>query len=85
MDSSFRIIDPFIRQPTIIELERLPEEMKILVKDITQIEDQEGAVKYAYKALSKRYRLPYFNLSTSRPLFHHQHLFPLGKNRILAL
>lgn len=56
MHASFRIIDPFLTRPPVMTLENLPEEIKSLVNEIAQIEDQQTAVRYAYDALSKKYR-----------------------------
>lgn len=56
MNSSFRIIDPFITRPPVVGFVDLPEEMQALVREIVEIPDQKTAVKYAYEVLAKRYR-----------------------------
>ncbi|MDP3957795.1 MAG: hypothetical protein Q8Q10_04850 [bacterium] len=56
MNSSFRIIDPFLTRPPVVAFDDLPEEMKSLAGEISQREDQRTAVRYAYEALAKKYR-----------------------------
>lgn len=56
MNSSFRIIDPFVTRPSVVCFDDLPEEMKLLVSEISQIEDQRAAIEYAYEALAKKYQ-----------------------------
>ncbi len=56
MNSSFQIIDPFLARPRVPDIKNLPSEMQTLANKISQIEDQQMAVKYAYDTLSKKYR-----------------------------
>lgn len=56
MQASFRIIDPFLSHPPVIDLEALPQGMQIIASEISQIEDQRAAIRYAYDTLSKKYR-----------------------------
>lgn len=55
MNSSFRIIDPFLSCPPAVEPKNLPQEMQSLTNEISQTTDQEASVRYAYDALSKKY------------------------------
>lgn len=56
MKASFRIIDPFLLYPPVVDLKALPQEMQPIANEISRIEDQQTAVRYAYDILSKKYR-----------------------------
>lgn len=56
MKDSFRIVEPFLLQPPVVDFENLPQEMRSLASEISRKEDQQMALKYAYDTLSRKYR-----------------------------
>ncbi|MGB2791220.1 MAG: hypothetical protein WBC29_01570 [Candidatus Moraniibacteriota bacterium] len=56
MKDSFRIIDSFLPHSPVVDIENLPQEMQSLANEISQIEDEQTAIRYAYDTLSKKYR-----------------------------
>lgn len=53
---NFGITDPFLRRPPTLSFEYLPGEMKVLAREIAVQASEEEALRYAYEALSKKYR-----------------------------
>lgn len=52
----FSIVDPYLKKSGVVAREDLPEEMKALVAEMTGMSDQETALRFAYEALSQKYR-----------------------------
>lgn len=52
----FSFIDPWLRRPPVLMVESLPEEMKVLAQEIAKRPNQIEALRYAYEALSQKYR-----------------------------
>lgn len=55
-ETSFSFLDPWLKRPTVISFEQLPEEMKNLAREIGNQSGQEAALRYAYDVLLKKYR-----------------------------
>lgn len=56
MKASFKIIDPFLSRPPVVDSQNLPQEIQSLAREIGATENQEVALRYAYAALSQKYR-----------------------------
>lgn len=52
----FSIIDPYLKKPNVIAREDLPEEMRALADELAVRRNQEEALRFAYEALSQKYR-----------------------------
>lgn len=52
----FSFIDPWLKRLPILAFGNLPEEMKVLVQEIAKRPNQKEALRYAYDALSEKYR-----------------------------